>query len=376
MIFYSFYTDAFRDPKSLVYRSNDTNDPDMQPPWSELQMDLKMFDSKEEAQKDFFKLLWDNPDFRIGEYFDTEKGKKKKEAKPEKEKTVSDKSYKVLPSDFSIELDKVYNLDCLLFMKQIPDKYIDYIFTSPPYNIKKQIGSEDLYNEYEDNLTDEEYMRWLCSIIDEGMRITKKHFFMNIQMLGKNKSTVLSILGLYRHLIKDRMIWNKTIAAPHIQPGIMNSKFEDIIIFSNDEPQKKKFNDANWKQGTFNNVIEGINASRNQYSDLNKATFPLYLPRTFMQKFGKAKDIWFDPFSGTGTTFMAATMEDRHFLGTEIDKMQCDATNERKWIEDSALKLDFSAPLLTKDIKVIDVKSGELFTEQKPVIDDELPFGD
>jgi DNA modification methylase len=333
MIFYSFYTTWHKDPKSLVFRTEEG--------WTELQVNLKMFDTKGDAEKDFFKLLFDNEDFRICEYFDTDKGKKQSKVKNEKQVINSEKTYNKVPSDFSIELDKVYNLDCLLFMAEIPEKYIDYIFTSPPYNITKQIGTDDLYKEYEDNLTPEEYFQWLCNIINQGMRITKKHFFMNIQMLGKNKECILELMGKYRHIIKDIAIWEKTIVAPHIQPGVMNSAFEFIFIFSNDEPEKKVFRDATWSQGNFNNVIKGINASQNKYRHLNKATFPMYLPRIFMQKFGKKADLWYDPFSGTGTTFHAAIIEERHFLGTEIDIEQCEATNKRVFIEESALKLDF-----------------------------------
>lgn len=341
MIFYSFYTDKFKDPKSLVYRTEDiTSEESPIPCWSELQVNLKMFDSQKNAELDFMKILWDNPDFRTGEWFDTEKGKNKKEVK----KIVQqDEAYKTLPSDFKLELDKVYNLKWEIFMPTLPDKYLDYVFTSPPYNITKQIGegSEDLYNVYEDNLSTEEYTEWLCSFIVECLRVTKKHVFINIQMLGKNKMAVIEIQHRFRHYLKDRMIWQKSIVAPHIQPGIMNSAFEDIFIFSNDRPNFKVFSDAKWSQGTFNNVIKGINASQNKYRSLNKATFPLYLPRIFMQNFGKKGDIWFDPFSGTGTTFHAATIEERHFVGTEIDIEQCEATNKRIFVEEGTLKLDF-----------------------------------
>ena len=36
-----------------------------------------------------------------------------------------------------LELDKIYNMDCLEGMKQIPDNFIDLVLTDPPYNIKK-----------------------------------------------------------------------------------------------------------------------------------------------------------------------------------------------------------------------------------------------
>lgn len=384
MIFYNFYTDRYRSPENLVYRTEEG--------FSPLQVNMKMFPQKEGedgAEKDFFALLWDNPDYRIGEYFNTEK---KKKIKVEKELPIPGETpiYSVIPPDYKLELDKVYNLDCLLFMNTVPDKYIDYIFTSPPYNIKKQIGTDDLYKVYSDDLTPEEYFDWLCAIIDEGMRVTKKHFFMNIQMLGKNKHSVLGLMSKYKHIIKDIAIWQKTIVAPHIQPGIMNSGFEFIFIFSNDRPELKVFSDAKWSQGTFSNVIKGLNASQNKYSDLNKATFPLFLPRVFMQKFGKPRDIWYDPFSGTGTTFHAATIEDKYFLGTEIDIEQCEVTNKRIFIEESAQKIDFDNPIPNydkggiyenEDLEIKKLPENEKviqtgFDFNEPKIDDELPFTD
>ena len=38
-----------------------------------------------------------------------------------------------------IELNKIYNEDCLEGMKRIPDKSVDLIFTSPPYNMNLRI---------------------------------------------------------------------------------------------------------------------------------------------------------------------------------------------------------------------------------------------
>ena len=36
-----------------------------------------------------------------------------------------------------LEINKIYNEDCLEGMKRIPDKSIDLIVTDPPYNIGK-----------------------------------------------------------------------------------------------------------------------------------------------------------------------------------------------------------------------------------------------
>jgi DNA modification methylase len=49
------------------------------------------------------------------------------------------------------------------------------------------------------------------------------------------------------------------------------------------------------------------------------ATFPLELPRWFIQLFTREGDIVLDPFCGTGTTAIAARQLRRRFVGIEID---------------------------------------------------------
>lgn len=348
MVFYSFYTDRSKKPEFLVFRTEDELG------YSVMQSNIKLFDSQPQAQSDFFKLLWDNENYRIGEYFDTEKKTKKekstKESKPKVEVIKETPSYKILPSDYKLELNKVYNLDCMVFMKTVPDKFFDYVFTSPPYNAGKRTShgknnaiyadDENMYALYEDALNNDEYEEWLFGIIDELLRITKKHIFFNIQRLGNNKKTIDKIFWKYSKNMKEVFIWNKTIASPHINKKIVTSAFEFIFCLSNDEPEKRTFNDGNF-DGKFRNVITGVNASQNKHREHNKATFPLYLPRTFIKNFGKKKDIWFDPFNGTGTTYHACEIEGRDYVGTEIDDNQVDVSENRVEQEQSKLKIDF-----------------------------------
>lgn len=381
MFFYSFYTDRYRSPENLHYRTDYGI--------SHLRINIKLFPSKQTAEHDFFELLYDNPDYRIGEYFDTEKGKKKEKVKQEPIKSV-------IPPDYKLELDKVYNLDCMMFMNTLPNHYVDYIFTSPPYNVGARTSfgernaiykdNEEMYEEYADTLGQEEYELWLFDVIRECIRVTRRHVFFNIQMLGNNKKTVMKIFATFPSYIKDVFIWNKTIASPHINKKIPNSAYEFIFVFSNDCPEKRTFEDSNFN-GKFRNVITGLNSSQNQYRVLNKATFPLYLPRIFMQNFGKKQDIWLDPFSGTGTTFHAAILEEKHFLGSETDADQCEVTNKRIFIEESAPVFDFDQVPQTRLTEVEEVT--ETFTDKSVVVSrpgviefpvttdskDELPFG-
>lgn len=240
-----------------------------------------------------------------------------------------------------MEINKIYNEDCLQTLSKMPDGFVDMVITSPPYNIGyNNMHGEDVtkYETYNDEQTQEGYEEWLFKILDELLRVTKKHIFFNIQMLGNNKLTVLKLMGKYSTKIKDIIIWNKKLAPPHIEPGIMNSKFEFIIILSNQSPEKKKFYDGNFK-GNFNNVIEGKSASQNKYAEIHKATYPLYLPRTILLKFGKEGELIYDPFMGTGTSALACLMEKRNFIGSEIDEVYFKLANERIKNENNAPRL-------------------------------------
>ena len=77
----------------------------------------------------------------------------------------------------------LYNEDCLATMKRMPDGYVDYIITSPPYNRKRN----DKYEDYDDNIND--YFDWLVTIIDECLRVTKSNVFSMFKRRGTIKRT-------------------------------------------------------------------------------------------------------------------------------------------------------------------------------------------
>lgn len=69
-----------------------------------------------------------------------------------------------------MELDKIYNEDCLEGMKRIPDGSVDCVVTSPPYytlrdyGVEGQIGLEP---------SPEEYIARLCDVFREVLRVMK-----------------------------------------------------------------------------------------------------------------------------------------------------------------------------------------------------------
>lgn len=244
-------------------------------------------------------------------------------AKPEKKAQVEIKKTKRTSfTGLSFDLNTIYNEDCQKTMDRMKDGEVDYTFTSPPYNIGQ--GSFKKYKEYKDNLNQQQYLDWSIEIINSCLRVSKNHVFWNIQMLTDNKIALLSLQEHYKYKIKDILIWRKKSVAPALTKGVLNSQWEYIFVFSNHEPNLRRFKDGNF-HGTLSNVIE-VTRTRNEFADVHKATFPPDLPRTFISNFGVEGDIWYDPFTGTGTTQKQCILENRNFVGSEMSKEYFDIT--------------------------------------------------
>ena len=226
----------------------------------------------------------------------------------------------------NLELNKIYCESNLDTMKRMDDLSIDYVLTSPPYNVTSESLSK--YNEFLDNFTSDEYFEQQKNLITELLRVTKNHIFYNIQMVSGNKVALHKLIGHFAENIKEVLIWQKK-GQPAISEKVFNSEFEYIIIFSNNEPNKRYFADANFIRGTQSNRFKILNPHSNPFADVHKAIMPLDIPRYFMINFGKENDVWYDPYMGTGTTAVGAIEEKRKFIGSDISQEYVDLANNR-----------------------------------------------
>ena len=206
----------------------------------------------------------------------------------------------------------------------------DICFTSPPYNagslnIAGEKGTQAKYNSYDDNKTAEEYYEFIrCNL--QIMLDNAKEVFYNIGLVENNKREIILLQKEFIKQFKDIIYWKKATVAPHIQPGIINNLVEFILCFGNG---KRKFENAQFSQGTYWNVIEGPNASGNQYSDIHKATFPLYLPTNIVENFCPKNGTVIDCFGGTGTTLIACEQLHRICYMMELDPRYVDVIVKR-----------------------------------------------
>lgn len=72
-----------------------------------------------------------------------------------------------------IELDKIYNEDCLEGMKRIPDKSVDLIVTDPPYLINYQSSRRKKEDRFSKIKNDVDSHGMIAEVIAESHRVLK-----------------------------------------------------------------------------------------------------------------------------------------------------------------------------------------------------------
>jgi DNA modification methylase len=235
--------------------------------------------------------------------------------------------------------------------KLMDGKKANICFTSPPYNagslnVKGQSGTGKKYNSFDDNQTESEFFDFLTANMTCLMAVSDEVFY-NIGLVQDNKRTIFKLVNEFGDTFKDVIYWKKKTVAPHIQKGVINNLVEFILCFGDG---KRKFINPQFGQGTYWNVIEGANASGNEFSSIHKATFPIYLPENIITNFTGRNAIVIDCFGGTGTTLIACEKHNRDCRMMELDPKYCDVIVKR-W-------QDFTGKI------AINAETGEPFGER------------
>lgn len=230
------------------------------------------------------------------------------------------------------------NIDCLEYMKSLPNNFFDLIVTSPPYNMRTRVRNGEYttreksehfskkYNNFDDALSIDEYFKFHSEAIKEMLRLSKVIIY-NIQIVTGSKEALFKMIGLFHKEIKDIVIWDKGHGQPAMHDGVLNKATELILILEPNAKAGRCFNVFNFERGTLSDIWR-IPREQSEVSG-HFATYPVRLAETAIINFSKAGDLIFDPFMGTGTTGIAALMHDRKFHGCELDKDYFEAACKR-----------------------------------------------
>lgn len=215
------------------------------------------------------------------------------------------------------------------------------LFTSPPYNAGDASGLRDkyrpgvpktnkFYDAYSDDLSGDEYVTLLSDTVTSAFTWVDT-VAINVQPLAGSKRALLRWMNQWASHLVDIITWDKGRAAPHIQPGIMASRYEWIVILSRIENASRVVPHSSW-QGKYSNVYQAPPQSNNEYASVHGATFPVHLPEFVIGDMMNRSRGVVDCFMGTGTTIIAAEKLGRDGCGIELSPTYCDVI-VRRWQE-------------------------------------------
>lgn len=223
------------------------------------------------------------------------------------------------------------NADCRDILPALPSKSFDLCLTSPPYNMNLRIRNgkycsrqitKEISTKYEgfaDNLPMDDYFEFNRFVVEQLIRTCGVVFY-NVQILTGNKPALFKLIGHFHDKIKELIVWDKVNAEPAVFPGggVLNSRYELLIVFSDIDPESRRFKDANFERGTLQNLWQIKRGTKRHEG--HGAVFPLDLARRVLKDFCPAGGRVLDPFMGTGTTGEMCAELGVEFTGIEMLK--------------------------------------------------------
>ncbi len=251
-----------------------------------------------------------------------------------------------------MELNKIYNMDCLDGLRQMEDCCVDLTVTSPPYDdLRKYNGyswdfesvAKELYRVTKDGGV----VVWVVgdktkSGSETGTSFKQALFFKELGFnlhdtmiyqksgsgaCGSNKCYIQSFEYMFvftkgkiktYNLIYDRK--NEKVLLNNVSNGNRNGVVKKVRMDC--KPFGRRFNI--WKYDTGNNK-----STKDKIAFKHPAIFPEKLAYDHIISWSNEGDVVMDIFMGSGTTAKMCKLTNRNYIGFEISEEYCKIAEER-----------------------------------------------
>ena len=243
-----------------------------------------------------------------------------------------------------IDLDNIYNMDCLEGMKMMEDRCVDLIITDPPFAIDFK-ARRDNYNRTQSRVLEgyhevsrEAYPAFTRAWMGEVRRVLKPSGSMYVFSGWNNLSDILGALDELGFTTVNHIIWKYQFGVVtrrkfvtshyHCLYVCLDDKTRRFFPFSRFGPDER---DENGRSLHYRDK-EDVWTIKREYWNGDEKT-PTKLPAELIEKIllysSTEGDIVLDPFLGSGQVAFVSKALGRGYVGFEIVKQYYDLARTR-----------------------------------------------
>lgn len=236
-----------------------------------------------------------------------------------------------------MSINKVYNMDCIEYLKTLPKDYIDLIVADPPYY---KVVKNDWDNKW---VCEEEYLNWCKQWLIECIRVLKPNGNIVVWgQLGEKYITYARLLIMIEDELKELKRKNiVTVKRTKGQGTSINfmSNREEFIWLTKSKNNKYTFNkqyttEVKNNYGYKNNKDKpNLKVAGNVWNDIvfpwfgskdevyyNTAQKPLLVCDRIINALSNEGDLVYIPFAGSGSEIISCIRNKRNYIATELNK--------------------------------------------------------
>lgn len=223
-------------------------------------------------------------------------------------------------------------------MKNIPSNSIALAFTSPPYNVGK---------DYDSDLELQEYLLLIENVCREVYRVLRPggRYVINIANLGRKPYLPMHALfyGIFLkvgYLPMGEIIWQKAKGASgscawgswkSAKAPRLRDLHEYLLVFAKQSYNRPDKGNSDISRDEFMEATLSVwNIAPESAKRVgHPAPFPVELAERVIRLYSYINDVILDPFVGSGSTCVAAALNNRKYIGFDISETYCALTQDR-----------------------------------------------
>lgn len=228
----------------------------------------------------------------------------------------------------SMELNKIYNGDCIVGMQSLSSCSIDLVVTDPPYLMNYRTNRrKDKSHKYCKEIAGDNDFGLIKAYVKECYRVLKDDSAMYMFCNANQIAFFINTTKEAGFKLKNIIVWVKDEHTSGDLKAAFGCQYEFILLLNKGRKFFKghRITDV-WK---FDRVFWRRKLHQNQK--------PLALLEQCIKYHSDEGDVVLDGFMGSGSTAVAARKMRRNFIGWEIDKEYYDVAIERLRTEEATM---------------------------------------